>query len=398
MKKTIWAAVALAMIIGGPLFASCDKATDINTAGLEQSKGTTSQLKIDEKTRQEVAASIALAMGSSHQAIQELNNAINTVVTYYGLDEILTFYDILNTKNSVFLSEDFPITNLVDVLSKLEIIGLPDFDENNYYGNLLLYWPFHDNWDKKTTPIICFAPMDESATSAIGYYYDGTDVVSVEIEESQIDDGTCPVIIINDNEYRYTEYPNFKNGERIKGNTIWGKISDLLPVHPWSFNITGSDTIYEAGGHSFTSSGIQYDTWIRGGSEFHFTTAYVMKDGSTDTLQCIIPLTRKEIKKKSTIGIQLLLHPDWHYKCNKIYIYFCEHDQWGSIDTMNINLAYEDNSVSTAIKFNDADDLIHKGYFYRPNYINKCVYGDGVYILGRETINCHLNIFSTPTF
>ena len=130
-NKTILFAVAAILVAGSSFFTSCNKEDDFNSTNGQYE---TKSLGTNISTRQ-IAQELTEAIKMNPEIATEIHSAIATVVDY-GLDENITFYDILNTDKSVFLKSDANISNLRSAInvSTLQNLGLGSAD--NYYGNL----------------------------------------------------------------------------------------------------------------------------------------------------------------------------------------------------------------------------------------------------------------------
>lgn len=403
MKKNLKkCAVALAAIltVGSGVLVSCEKGIDeLNdnaTTLLSQSvKGYQKKLDLSDSEREAVAREVAKLLGQNSNSFVELNNAIQ-IVTNYGLDENVKLYDILQPQQSVFLNSASVVTLLYAIMQGCTTLEKYGFTVENYYGNLQFYWPYHDEWDKTTTPIICFAPSEAKAESVEGYYYQEGKLVSKNIMAKDIDEGKLQVIIINQSEVQYSQYPNFKGGEWTKDGVIWAKPSPILPIKPSTDTTASTEKIYEARSVSFTSSGAQYDYIWAGGSEFELLSVY-----AADTNQIIISskarveFSRKEIKSLATKNFGTQLHENWQPGFGKIHLILSEDDDWGSIDPIVVNLDVAGNTLSTAVNFDTTDDLIFDGELTRSNYFNRCYNHNGAFDLGGERVNCLLEVYDS---
>ena len=160
-------------IIGTTTLVSCEKDATLTGKSSAQNDTVIAQannveINLNQNDRELFAKSLAKRFANESLSFSELNNAIH-VVAGYGLDENLKFYDILNTDNSVFLLPSQQVNKLRSALEKGIDLSVYGLTENNYYGDLQFYWPYHDDWDKQTTPVICCAPEDKDAPSVTGY-------------------------------------------------------------------------------------------------------------------------------------------------------------------------------------------------------------------------------------
>lgn len=386
--------------ISATIFVSCDKDATITRESSVQKadapvKGDNGKLNLNQNDRELFAKNLAISFANAPQSFSELNSAIHVVVGY-GLDENLKLYDILNTDNSVFLSSSCQVNTLRSVLEESIDLSKYGFTDNNYYSNLQLYWPYHDDWNKKTTPVICFAPENETIESVIGYYYENGNIDSINVTAKSIDEESIPVIIINKSETHYADYPDFKNDKWEKNGIIWGKPLPIHTFNPIKDNSSTGNKVYEARSVSITSSGTQYDYFWAGGSEFELQSIYAVDASHTVvSSKARAEFSRKQIKNKETKNFGTQLHKNWQLGLGQIHIRLTEKDDWGSVEPIVINLDVADNTLSTTININSTDDIIFDSQYTRSNYFNRCNSHNGIFYLGAERVDCMLDIYDS---
>lgn len=391
-SKSILSAVAAVLVAGTATFTSCNKDDDFQS-GNNNFQYETKSLKENVSTKQ-IAHELAEAIRMKPEIANEIHSAVATVVDY-GLDENITFYDVLNTEKSVFLKSEAGISNLRSAInvSTLQSLG---FNADNYYGNLNIYWGYHNKWDKSTSPTICY--LDDNHTSKIvkGFSTANGDMQEVEITEEYFDSAAEPIIIINYNETDYSKYPNFKNGERTKDGIKWLKPTPVPgTLVEWIPNPV--DNVYEAYCHKFVSSGIQHDYFWAGGSEFEIRVIYATAVGEKEEVFCAFQVSRDEIEDRTPINIEFPIHEDWQPECGKVHIYLSEDDAGLFIDPIDINLEFGGSSFTTSIDIDCSDDEIYSRAITRDSYFNRCsANGYDTFIWGREEFTCSLNTY--PSF
>lgn len=390
-SKLILASVATVLVVGTALFTSCEKADEFNSTNAQYEA---KSLETNVSTRQ-IAQELAEAMRQNSEIATEIHSAIATVVDY-GLDENITFYDILNTDKSVFLKSNASVSNLRSAInvSTLQSLGLGSAD--NYYGNLNIYWGYHDQWDETTMPTICYLDANHTSAKAKGFSVVNGNIQEVEITQEYFDSAVEPIIIINYNEIDYSRYPNFKNGERTKGGVRWLK---PIPVPgtlvPWVPNPI--DSVYEARCFMFRSSGTQHDYFWAGGSEFEVRVAYATAFGEKEEVFCAFQLTRNEIDIRLPLLIDFSIHEDWQPECGKVHVHLSEDDGGIIIDPIDINLEFGGSSFTTSIDIDWSDDEIYSMAITRDSYFNRCsANGYDIFLWGREEFYCSLNTY--PSF
>lgn len=399
MKKYIWAISAI-FAIGSVAIVSCEKESNslkdnVAVSHNQRFCDVRKNLKLNKSDRESIAREITMRFGQNNAIFAELNNAIH-VVTEYGLDENLKLYDILQPEKSVFLASATSVANLRSAIGENNPLAGYGFSESDYYGDLQFYWPYHDDWDKTTTPIICFAPENENAESTTGFYYNNGTVITVNVTAKSIDEGNVPVVIINQCETHYSDYPNFNRDEWTINGRIWVKPGNVSPFRVINDGSSTDDKVYEARSYSITSSGTQYDYAWAGGSEFVLQSVYAADENNLQTSSMArAEFTRKEIRNKKTKNFGAQLHENWQPGLGNIYLRLTEEDAWGSIDPLVINIDVNGNTLSTTININSTDDVIFDAQCTRSNYFNRCNNEGGVFDLGSERVNCLLDIYDS---
>lgn len=322
--RVIPLAILAIFALGSISFVSCNKEKDSFSSSTHRYIGgpASKTITLSDSQRLRFAQRLATQMAQHANSYTELNYAIS-VVCSYGVDEHLAFFDILSTEESKFLLSNTPITNLRSALLETGIVEECGLTHDNYYANLQLYWPYHDNWDGTTIPVIIFVPVDENASTVTGYRCHPNGVIkTIKIDEGSIEKDSIPCIIINEGEFKYNEYPNFREGERSRNGITWGQTNDSTDVEPFiSWVQPGQDTVTRAHSYRFLNSGTQYDNWLAGGSEFLVTLARLSENGEEefDTLRYAIELTRKKIRNRTPVDIEMVFYYDWKRAFENVY-------------------------------------------------------------------------------
>lgn len=382
MNKIILATLSAILFMGTSVLTSCNKDDD-GTSPISK-KVTLNDVPFDNKSTEVFARNIAEAILENPEIINEIHTGISSVVSY-GLDENLTFFDILNTEESVFFKSNADFENLRNAID-VDVLEEFGFYAENYYGNLNIYWGYHDNWDGSEMPIVCYLDDNHSSNTAKGYSLVNGELVEVEITEEEFDKAVQPIILINYNEINYSKYPDFKNGIRIKDNIIWSKdtiidgdeVSNTNDYGEWN----NPDKIYSSKFIAFESGGTQHDTWICGGSEFMVSSAYINGNGigSENTFSC--NFTRKEIKNyKKKNYVNLYLCPDWREEQEENKLIVFESDG-GTNTTLNTTVSYNGFSINIGIPIEANDDQLGIINLNRSVFINNVLSGNNKYSAG----------------
>ncbi|MDR1847333.1 MAG: hypothetical protein LBR17_04365 [Bacteroidales bacterium] len=326
MLKNIYKVLVIGLMVTNIGFISCadDEQIEVGT------KHNNKNMQAKTSTRN-VALDLMNAMIQDFSIANEINQSINMIVTEYDVDENLTYYDVLNTENSVFFhnSSMFPKLKEAINVSTLTALGL---NSENHYDNLNIYWGYRDDWDGETFPIICYIDGDEDESTEVlnGFKYENGQIINVQVTQEQFDASLFPVIIINFNEIDYIKYPDFKNGIRIKNGIKWLKGTKEVPnedPEPPVTEWTNPNKIYTSVFRAVKSGGIQYDTWVAGGSEFKVLSGFIETSTLGDYTEYSTTFTRKEIGNHSIKYYEYpILNPDWKPNQEEMVFYMIEED------------------------------------------------------------------------
>lgn len=103
MNKIILAALSAILFMGTSVLTSCNKDDD-GTSPISK-KVTLNDVPFDNESTEVFARNIAEAILENPEIVKEIHTGVSSVVSY-GLDENLTFFDILNTEESVFFESN----------------------------------------------------------------------------------------------------------------------------------------------------------------------------------------------------------------------------------------------------------------------------------------------------
>ena len=115
-------------------------------------------------------------------------------------------------QTSVFIEYIEKLVKNDDSLNQL----LDYYNEGNNANILQIYWPFSENWDGKTKPVISFLPEDKTQATNKAYYMENGELKSVEIDRNYA--MLHPVWIINESSLGYDKIPDFN--EKRKGDFL----------------------------------------------------------------------------------------------------------------------------------------------------------------------------------
>lgn len=309
----------------------------------------------------------------------------------YGLDEEYRFTDMLRPESSKIQrnsNQSLLVTRMSEKLGDQSDLS-KNIDVSLDFFNLLsnndvqIYWPFSDNWDGSTLPIILCA-TDNSKYAYKPCFTDDGGVIMESVNTSREFLENNTVWIISKNETTYDELPDFENGEFVNkdGVFFYSKIaSEWLnkmqskstlfgdPVH------IGEITVYEGDG----SGGPEiYFMWGHaGGGEI----GGLPVQGMINTYR--VDLTSKELNLVKQINLNI--QPNWtpFQKTNALMI--LEKDG-GKDKSTTRNLTYtnptgmSDMTVPVNFKYERRDETLYDQIIERSKIFSSANRGsDGKY-------------------
>lgn len=378
-RLLLFAACLLAMT------TSCEIIDDDLNKHLTQEKDSTS-ISLN------AVADILAAVPLDRIHLLEVHRAVSTSSTN-GYDEEYTMKDLFSnpgagvgedgTSTKVTEFQSNPLRKLIEkhVRSTASVkssgsdvppVGDPDsFLKALTESDVQIYWPYSQEWDEKTMPIITFDPEDGGETN-IGYRIicneDGSrDVETVIVDEKMAQE--MPVWVVNRNsdaeftslELLRRQDPDWGNG----GGNIVVKPSPQSPVkspdQPLKALILKDFTMKR-----------NFDPWFCGGSEFWIKAGYV-KDFTASTeaeLRLYNPTITDflVVVKRSQLGIpqpfNAMLVSDWSDQMTHCAFMITEDDggtrtEWKC--TALVRIASKSYGVEINLPFNKRDDIVWRG-------------------------------------
>lgn len=328
------------------------------------------KVEVKQSTKQ-IAYSLATYLYSNQAEVTKLHQAISIMVSY-GLDENLPVYDILSTNNSVFFTDASLFLNLRQAFDE-DVLKSMGLSSSNYYGDLNVYWGYHDEWKGNTMPIIAYLDGNSTEDSIYGFKMGTSGIEEVTVRATDFENVVYPIIILNFNETNYSDYPDFKRGIRSKGGVVWAMPTTKEEDEDVEYNQwTDPTKLYEVDLVSFRDDKVQYDPWIAGGSEFYLETAFVnYSTNQIDSTIIRMDFTRSEIKKaKTKYYTRTSINDSWEANYNDMHIVLREQD-YGSLDTISVSLSIPNvGSVSITLPCKNQDDIIYNHSLSRMTYIS----------------------------
>ena len=208
--------VAITAIAG--FMASCTNEAmveDVQTSGLN----VTTRSIIDPVGIQEVAELMSI-VDIDDAIMQEVKAGIERSVKY-GMGKTYRFNDIFKPEESKLVRTLEIIHSLSDELRKayadIKSTGRMTLSDSDFFttlanGNLMVRWPYFQNWNGVDKPTIGFASEDELSLYVPGQKQDGSfSMDTIIYSEDYVKNN--PVWVIAESDLSYDEIPDFENDE-----------------------------------------------------------------------------------------------------------------------------------------------------------------------------------------
>lgn len=237
-------------------------------------------------------------------------------------------------------------------------------------SDIQIYWPFSEEWDGMTMPVITFDPEDGAETN-IGYRLELSDDGSRHVQKVLVDEEMAseqPVWVVNRNsDAGYTTLEMLR-----REDPDWGEGGGTIIVKP-------SDT-----GTTKASAGVKtlllkefvmkrnYDSWFAGASEFFVKTGAVedftasteaeMQLYSPSVADFMIVVKRSQVGKPQPFNA--ILVSDWTDQMTSCAFMIVE-DDGGTKEDWNcsavVKVASKSYGFEIKIPFKSRDDIVWRG-------------------------------------
>lgn len=372
---------------------SCSNEDLENVLGPDQNPNTKSVGSIVDNS---VVAQLLVSVEIDRAIMNEVKMGIDRSVNY-GLDEEFRFTDMLSPSNSKLCrmgQTPSLIQKMSDKISSSLLrssISPSDFFEYLSKNDIQIYWPYSEDWDGETLPVITFNPENGNEDWNYGYKQvkeaDGTiSIDTVIVDEVYVTEN--PVWVINRNETRYEDLPDLENGIYEKNGVVFDQSVDTNIIHPEPRYIiwepkTDPDLIY-----TFYIQNMrvfkQLDGVLAGGSEIVVQCAYPEIEGGMKAPVTRLKKTwsRKEISKSKIKTFTTPLITSWRQEQLQCGLKIIEEDNGDAKNwefSLGVKFNGKDYGVNAKIPFQNHDDEIVE------------------IILDREYINSRKNIAQVNT-
>lgn len=270
-------------------------------------------------------------------------------------------------------SYDEPLWRLIDEqvrsMSATKSLSMdPDrFLEALTESDIQIYWPFSEDWDGESMPVITFDPEDGAVVNT-GYKIVVEDDGSRQVEEVMVDEemaSEVPVWVVNRNDDAgYTSLEMLR-----REDPDWGEGGGSIIVNP---NPTkSSEGLKTLILKEFTMNR-NYDSWFAGASEFFVKIGY-MEDFNASTeaeLRLYSPMVTDFmiVVKRNQVGIpqnfNAILMSDWSEKADACAFMITEDDggtrtEW--VSKAKVFIEGKSYGVEITLPLNVRDDIVWRG-------------------------------------
>lgn len=274
---------------------------------------------------------------------------------------------------------------------------VPDeaFLETMQNSDMQIYWPYSENWDGNTSPIISFDP-DDGSTTNVGYRFTVDENGEEYVEMMTVDEQLAmnePVWIVNtntDSDYMTLDLMRKQDPSWGEGGTVIihpGKNSQLTRL--CSDGNSASDLAETKSGDESTdkSSSMSlilkefvakrnFDCWFAGASEFfvkagavedfHASTEAELRLYSPSITDFMVVVKRSQVGQ--SIPFNAVLVSEWTQNMSHCAFMITEDDggtitQWKC--TAKVLIASKSYGIDIVLPFNSRDDIVWRGQLSR---------------------------------
>ena len=239
-------------------------------------------------------------------------------------------------------------------------------------SDIQIYWPYSENWDRTSFPIITFDPEDDSEVN-VGYKVVVDENGGRSVEEVIVDEElamTAPVWVIN----RNTD-ASFKTLEILrKEDPYWGEGGGSIIVRPSCATKAQHESVTTTKSLILKDFKMKrnYDCWFAGASEF-FVKVGSVKDFTASTeaeLKLYNPMVTDFmiVVKRGQVGkavpFNAMLISDWSEQLTHCAFVITEDDGGSWTDwkcTALVRIASKSYGIEVSLPVKSWDDIVWRG-------------------------------------
>lgn len=404
----------IAAVFTVPIIFSCSSEDEIPDIPETGALSLQSGLAEHEQSSPELArvATLFTSILLDQEVCNEVYNAVSTALNY-GLDEEYKFAEIMNPENSKITLRSSGSSLLYDRISRQLSDGLrsgsvEEADKNDLLGilsdeQLQIYWPYSEDWDGKSLPVVTFDPQNGKEWN-FGYKQtllpDGsfrTDTVIIDEDFAR----SHPVWVINKSNTPYEKLPAFSNNEFVANGVLYASEANNRYMERQQNELSAAgDPVYAVKIGRFKAHK-NYDDLFNGGSEFVIRMGAMDKFEitSVDDLRRANPYvsmikvnrSRKDISNKKWADVNAIMISD--SKPNDIDIAFMllEEDQGSERNwetELILKLFSKEYSIKVKLPFKSGDDMIYQTHYSRNFIFSTLNYKNGKFVEHKAPGDC----------
>lgn len=338
--------------------------------------GTTKTKSVGNEVELSSVAQLLASVEIDSKVMKEVKVGVERSLKY-GLDEEYRFTDMLKPVNSK-ICRSVQRLNLIQKMSEKisqpifrEAVSPSEFFDYLSKNDIQIYWPYSDEWDGQTLPTITFNPEDGNEDSNYGYkqVVNSEGIITLDtilVDETYIIDN--PVWIINRNETKYADLPDFENGIYEKNNVVFDQPVNTINNR----NIIIGGPVWEPETdpnlvYSFYIQNMrvykQHDGALAGGSEIVVQCAYPEIQGGmkAPVTRLRKTWTRKEISKSTIKSFSTPLMTNWRQEQLQCGLKIIEEDNGDTKNwdfSLGLKIGGKDYGVNAKIPYQNHDDEI----------------------------------------
>lgn len=334
--------------------------------GLDQVAEILAYLPIEDEQLKEVHNAVSSSSGNGYDEEYTMRDLFRQPGA--GVGDALMKSPDLYAKPLRELIEDY-VYSMPDVKSSSGI-NADDFLSALMESDIQIYWPFSEEWDGVTMPVVTFDPEDGSEVN-IGYrlFYDDDGfrrVEQVTVDEEMADE--VPVWVVNRNsDAGYTTLEMLR-----REDPQWGEGGGNIVVRPGKSVSTKSETASKVLILRDFKMNRNFDTWFAGASEFFVKIGY-LEDFTAMTeaeMRLYNPLITDFmiVVKRSQMGIpqnfNAILMSDWSEEIDWCAFQITEDDggtktEWST--KAKVFVEGKSYGFEINIPLNSRDDVVWRG-------------------------------------
>lgn len=330
-------------------------------------------------------AQLLSEVGIGREQVGEVFDAV-AASAEHGFDEEYMMRDIISSPGSGVRSDVFTTKSgnngydrpLRDLLregleakaTKADAVDVDAYLDALESSDIQIYWPYSENWDGVTLPVITFDPGDDSEAN-VGYGLVVNADGSRSVQEVLVDEELAqerPVWVVNRND----DCGLTTLEMRRLTDPGWGEGGGEIIVRPTAIEKTGHRMLVL---RSITLNR-NYDPWYAGGSELQFKVGSA--DGYKASTEAELKLYKPTItdfdmvirryQRGDKLVVNSILVSDWTDQIENCVLLITE-DDGGTQTTWKCSIVakYESKSygLDVEIPYHEKDDIVWRGQLSR---------------------------------